>query len=74
MTKQIEIARIGFAAYLKYKGYQFVRAQKKGFVFALPEEADVTDLQTEYLNSEAHKVDVDLCSLRDLQRQVRATP
>jgi hypothetical protein len=71
MNKQTEIARIGFAAYLKYKGYQLIEVQKKGFIFEFPEDTDVTRLQTEYLNSEARRVDVDLCLLRDLQRQAR---
>lgn len=65
------IPNIGLAAYLKMRGYSIIGIEPRAFWFDLPDENSAHELQIEYYNSECRRHDVELCALRDMQRQVR---
>lgn len=65
------INNIGLAAFMKMRGYSLIGIEPRVFWFEVPHANSAHDLQIEYYNSECRRHDVELCALRDMQRQAR---
>ena len=64
---------LGAAAYLMMMGWKVLGKKDKAFVFGVDESAiqDFTDCHLEYLNSDFHRFDASLMSLKKMHHQVR---
>ena len=63
---------LGAAAYLMMMGWKVIGKKDKAFVFEVEEssETDFTETHLEYLNSDFHRFDASLMSLKKMHHQV----
>lgn len=63
---------LGAAAYLMMMGWKVIGKKDKSFVFEVDQSAekDFTDCHLEYLNSDFHRFDASLMSLKKMHHQV----
>jgi len=64
---------LGAAAYLMMMGWKVLGLKDKAYVFEIEETSvsDFEDTHLEYLNSDFHRFDASLMSLKKLHNQVR---
>ena len=64
---------LGAAAYLMMMGWKVLGRKDKAYVFEIEEslDSDFEDTHLEYLNSDFHRFDASVMSLKKLHNQVR---